>query len=325
METKPSPYRKHLYVCVNQREPGKSCCAAGGGEAILEKLKAAARERGLKGKVRVSRSGCMDLCAQGPNVMVAPDHRWYAHVALEDVDRIIAEELAPLTEIASGAEPAPREIEGRPRNDKTIRAFLFDVGNVLFRFDHMQAAAQITQGTGASAEGLFQLFFESPLVVDHDEGRISTEEFYARLRSEIGLDLSYERFLGVWNDIFTEDRQMTALAERLMKRYPCYLISNTNRAHFEFLRARFPILRQFRASILSYEVGHLKPHPTIYRRALELAGLPAEEILYVDDRADLVEAGRAIGFQVHRFEAADGFEGELRERGLLGAGSATGS
>ena len=314
MESRRSPYLKHLYVCVNQREPGKSCCAAGGpsgaasdsrshaaggGEAILEKLKAAVKERGLKGRVRVSRSGCMDLCAQGPNVMVYPDHQWYSHVTLEDVDRIIADHLAPL------APPGQ------------VRAFLFDVGNVLFRFDHMRAAAQITNGTQASPQALFQLFFESPLVVDHDEGRISTEEFYARLRREIGLNLSYGRFLEVWNDIFTEDRQMTALAGRLAERYPCYLISNTNPAHFEFLRARFPILDQFRGSVLSYEVGHLKPHPAIYRRALELVGLPAEEILYVDDRADLIEAARALGFQVHRFEDADGLQGELTERGVL--------
>ncbi len=310
MDKRRSPYLKHLYVCVNQRDPGKSCCAAGGGEAILEKLKAAVKERGLKGRARVSRSGCMDLCAQGPNVMVYPDHQWYSHVGLGDVDEIIREQLTPLVETAS----AP----SGPRNDGGVRAFLFDVGNVLFRFDHMRAAAQITNGTQASPQALFQLFFESPLVVDHDEGRISTEEFFVRLRREIGLNLPYGRFLEVWNDIFTEDRQMTALAGRLAERYPCYLISNTNPAHFGFLRARFPILDRFRGSVLSYEVGHLKPHPAIYRRALELAGLPAGEILYVDDRADLIEAARALGFQVHRFEDADRLRGELTERGLLG-------
>lgn len=298
MDRQLSPYQKHLYVCVNQREPGKTCCAAGGGEAILEKLKAYVKAHGLKGKVRISRSGCMDLCAQGPNVMVTPDHEWYSHITLEDVDRIIAEHLAPLTSVP-------------------VRAFLFDVGNVLFRFDHMRAAAQITGGTGASAEELFELFFESSLVVDHDEGRISTEELYARLKRQIGLDLSFACFLEVWNDIFTEDQEMTALVGRLTERYPCYLISNTNPAHFGFLQARFPILRRFRGSVLSYEVGHLKPHPAIYRRALELTGLPAAEILYVDDRADLIEAAGALGFQVHRFEGADRFLRELKERGIL--------
>ncbi len=96
MESTRSPYLKHLFVCVNKRDPGVTCCAHGGGELILQKLKAFVKANGLNGKVRVSSSGCMDLCALGPNVMVYPDNRWYHPVSLEDVDRIIEEHLAPL-------------------------------------------------------------------------------------------------------------------------------------------------------------------------------------------------------------------------------------
>ena len=93
MESSHSPYLKHLYVCLNRREAGKACCAASEAEAIHQKLKAYIQANGLKGKVRVSASGCMDLCAQGPNVMVYPDYRWYSHVTLQEVDRLIEEEL----------------------------------------------------------------------------------------------------------------------------------------------------------------------------------------------------------------------------------------
>ncbi|MBI3317817.1 MAG: (2Fe-2S) ferredoxin domain-containing protein [Candidatus Omnitrophica bacterium] len=96
MEAKRSPYLKHLYVCVNRRDPPEASCAPGGSEGVREKLKSYVKENGLKGKVRVSSSGCMDLCARGPNVMVYPDHLWYSNVALADVDRIIEEHLAPL-------------------------------------------------------------------------------------------------------------------------------------------------------------------------------------------------------------------------------------
>ncbi|MBI3333749.1 MAG: HAD-IA family hydrolase [Candidatus Omnitrophica bacterium] len=304
MESRRSPYIKHLFVCVNRRDAGVTCCSHGGGEAIKEKLKAFVKANGLKGKVRVSSSGCMDLCALGPNVMVEPDHRWYSRVTLEEVDRIIEEHLAPL-------------IPGSPVPPSPVRAFLFDLGNVLVRFDHMAAARRIAAHAGMGPEELCRIFFESPLVVDHDEGRISTEEFHQSLKRQIGLRLGYEEFLSVWNDIFTPDPESQALVERLIPSYPCYLISNTNRPHFEHARRICPLLDRLHGRVLSYEVGHLKPHPAIYRRALELAKVPPPEILYVDDREDLIEAGRRLGFQAHRFEGADLLRTELERRGAI--------
>lgn len=310
MKTAKSPYLKHLYVCVNRRADGRANCAQRDGEAIREKLKEYVNTHGLKGKVRVSGSGCMDLCEQGANVMVYPGERWYSKVTLETADQIIREQLEPLTEAAH-----PEPVEGR--TESSIQALLFDLGNVLVRFDHRMAAQTITKGTRASPEDLFQLFFESPLVVQHDEGRISTRQFYEEVRREIGLTLSYDRFLEVWNDIFTEDHEMMKLLRRLLLDYPCFLISNTNRPHFEFLRARFPILHDMEGWILSYEVGHLKPHSAIYQKALEMAGLPPEKILYVDDRADLIEVGKQLGFQTHRFTGHATLIQELSARGLL--------
>jgi len=198
-----------------------------------------------------------------------------------------------------------------------IRALLFDLGNVLFRFDHMRVARAVTEGTSVQPEALFKLVFDSPIVVEHDTGKISTEQFYGTLKNELQLSLPYDRFLKIWNDIFTEDQQMTQLVEQLAERYPLYLISNTNRPHFEFLKARCPALARFRGVILSYEVGHLKPHPAIYQKALEEARLPASEILYIDDREDLIAAGQALGFQTHRFTDFAELQADLGTRQIL--------
>ena len=90
MQQQAVPFQRIVFVCVNQRETGEACCADGGSQRIFEALKAQAQTAGLKGKVRVSRSGCHDVCAQGPSVMVFPDYRWFHHVTLEDVPAIVA-------------------------------------------------------------------------------------------------------------------------------------------------------------------------------------------------------------------------------------------
>lgn len=90
------PYQRILFVCVNKREPHETCCAHRESEAVATALKARIKELGLSRLVRVSKSGCQDLCAKGPNVMVFPAGLWYSGVRLEDVERIIQDTVREL-------------------------------------------------------------------------------------------------------------------------------------------------------------------------------------------------------------------------------------
>ncbi len=56
---------------------------------MVEELKKVAKERNLKGKLRVAKSGCMDLCAFGPNLMIWPEGIWYMKVTKEDIPQIV--------------------------------------------------------------------------------------------------------------------------------------------------------------------------------------------------------------------------------------------
>ena len=98
MEKKAFPYQKILFVCTNKRDSGAVCCSQRGSEAIREALKRYVKENNLKGKVRVSQSGCMDLCSQGPNVMIFPDGVWYKDVRMEDLPAIIQNHIAHFKE-----------------------------------------------------------------------------------------------------------------------------------------------------------------------------------------------------------------------------------
>ena len=99
------PYQKILFVCLNTREPGAICCAHRGSEAIAASLKARVAALGLARVVRVSKSGCQDLCAKGPNVMVFPDYLWYHAVTDADVEQIVADATRGVS--ASGSDIPP--------------------------------------------------------------------------------------------------------------------------------------------------------------------------------------------------------------------------
>ena len=89
-ELKESPYVCHVFVCTNDRGGKKKSCADNDSPLIRKALKEGVNERGWKGKVRVSQSGCMGLCAKGPNVMVYPQKIWYSQVSTDDVDLILS-------------------------------------------------------------------------------------------------------------------------------------------------------------------------------------------------------------------------------------------
>lgn len=84
------PFQRIVFVCVNERDAslGVSCGPRNGAE-IHRLLKEGVKALGKAAKLRVCRSGCLDRCAKGPNIMVFPDNWWFYDVSEEDVPAIL--------------------------------------------------------------------------------------------------------------------------------------------------------------------------------------------------------------------------------------------
>ncbi len=90
------PFKKMIFVCTHQRDGEESCGnaerGADRGENLVELLREEMKKRGLKGKIRVAKSGCMDVCKQGPNIMVfteTGEQVWYRRVTVADLPVIV--------------------------------------------------------------------------------------------------------------------------------------------------------------------------------------------------------------------------------------------
>jgi len=87
-----TPYRCHIFICVNDRHGARKSCADGNSAEIRQLLKDRFTQLQLPaGSVRVSQSLCMGLCNQGPNLMIYPQGIWHSGVRKEDIDEIVAE------------------------------------------------------------------------------------------------------------------------------------------------------------------------------------------------------------------------------------------
>lgn len=80
-------YRAHVLVC------GGTGCTSSNSEKIIKEFETRLKESNLENEVKVIRTGCFGLCAQGPIVIVYPEGSMYTQVKVEDVQEIVEEHL----------------------------------------------------------------------------------------------------------------------------------------------------------------------------------------------------------------------------------------
>ncbi|PIU41129.1 MAG: hypothetical protein COS99_07265 [Candidatus Omnitrophica bacterium CG07_land_8_20_14_0_80_42_15] len=183
-----------------------------------------------------------------------------------------------------------------------IKVIIFDLGNVVLKFDMRIIARKMAKRFSLNEDEVFQFFFDSPLTHIHDEGRISSKEFYHRAMEKLGIKMDFTEFKKIWLDIFTENNDVTKLILSLSKHYKIFLMSNTNKLHFDYIKTKFDIIKEFDCVFTSYEVGKLKPHPRIYNAAIKKAYVAPGNIIFIDDRKELVRGAKKVGIRAIQFK-----------------------
>lgn len=97
-----TPYVCHIFVCTFDRSGERKSCGDEEGIELRAVLKTEIGARGWKRWVRLSQSGCLGKCEQGPNVMIYPQGLWYSYTSLDDVETILGDIETILAEEAEG-------------------------------------------------------------------------------------------------------------------------------------------------------------------------------------------------------------------------------
>ncbi len=202
------------------------------------------------------------------------------------------------------------------------QTIIFDLGNVLLFFDQGKALRQLAQHVNPLTamllwarkdEFLKELRAEGELL---ESGRMSLEQFYSRLKGKIGLSIDYEGFERVWNDIFTPNEDVLALAQQLSACHDCYIFSNTNASHYEHVKRTFPQLAWAKGWSLSYALGVMKPAREFFEQALAQHGLQAAECVFIDDLEANADGARAAGLDAIHYRAPGQLTTDLAARGI---------
>lgn len=197
-----------------------------------------------------------------------------------------------------------------------MKALIFDIGNVLLRFDFGLALRKLADHSTPVAEAIVELI--EPVKAAYEGGRMTRADFQAEVRAIIRFSGTDADFITAWEDIFTENTPMVALVRQLHGRLPLYLLSNTSDIHVDFIFRQFPFFKLFDDAVYSYLVRASKPEPEIYEIARRQFNVTPEETLFIDDLLPNIQAAREAGFHAHHYhhDRHAEFLLELKELGV---------
>jgi (2Fe-2S) ferredoxin len=86
-------YDHHIFICANQKAEGKKCCTESFGLEAVQKMRLLVRDAGLQKKIRIQKAGCLDVCQQGPALVIYPEGIFYGHLTMEVLPVIVDSHL----------------------------------------------------------------------------------------------------------------------------------------------------------------------------------------------------------------------------------------
>jgi putative hydrolase of the HAD superfamily len=198
-----------------------------------------------------------------------------------------------------------------------IEALLFDLGKVLINFSFEPVVKTLHKSCSISRAEFEAVLWDKVLVRRYERGEISTEEFHNNLCERASLNMTLPQFCETWSSVFMPDPLVSEeLLTKLKRRYPLILISNTNEAHVDFIRAKYRLLNYFDHLVFSYEVGSLKPDTKIFEHAIAASSLPAKALFFTDDREENIVAAAALGMHAHQFVSEPKLVEAMRQAGV---------
>lgn len=181
-----------------------------------------------------------------------------------------------------------------------IKNIVFDIGNVLVKFQPDQALREI----GVAEEKIpriAQATYENPIWGELDRGVIPEEEIIDKM---VTFAPEYEAEIRLFfrdakdKVVKAFDYATDWIKELKGKGYKVYLLSNYPKDFFELhTHDQLDFVSIVDGKIVSGMVKMVKPDAGIYQCLFDTYGLKPEECIFLDDRPENIEGGEKLGMR----------------------------
>ncbi len=184
-----------------------------------------------------------------------------------------------------------------------IKNLIFDLGGVIIDLHIDRTVQAFCDLAKVDPEEVKGRYGKEPFFEDYETGRISDDQFRESLAQYLGIELEKGKIDEAWNAMLGNlPFHRVMRIDRLKAEYDVYLLSNTNKIHYD---AYTRILRNstgfesldhlFRKAYYSHEINMRKPDEEIFVHVLEDSRLEPSETLFLDDTRENLLGAEKVG------------------------------
>jgi len=206
---------------------------------------------------------------------------------------------------------------------ETPTAVVFDIGNVLIRWDPRLLFRKLFTHVDMTADDAAVDRFLATVCtpawnVEQDRGRPIADAVAEAIARHPEHAPQIRAYYGRFQEMIPGAIPETVAALRRAKAagLPVHGLTNFGAETFPPTAQRFDFLRLFDTVVVSGEEGVIKPDRRIFDILIDRAGIDPSRSVFIDDSAANIAAADEIGFVTHRFTDPAVFEAWWRETGL---------
>jgi len=184
-----------------------------------------------------------------------------------------------------------------------IKNIVFDMGNVLIKYDPSQFITAFTSNEDHQQLLLKRIFYTDEWE-QYDQGTITKEEIINKARKLLPeiLHSSIPIVMDTWFEKMTPISGMEEVVKTLKKNgYSIYLLTNVSQDFYSF-KDVVPGMDYFDGRFISSDWKCIKPDAEIYQLFFNHFNLEPTECFFIDDLAINIEAAASQGMQGHIFD-----------------------
>jgi HAD superfamily hydrolase (TIGR01509 family) len=200
------------------------------------------------------------------------------------------------------------------------RIVIFDMDDVLCRYDLAARLKAMSEATGLAPEAIHAAIWESGFEDLSDSGCFADGEAYLdEFRRRLGARLSRSDWIAARRAAMTLDPQVVKLAEAVKSRAEVALFTNNGPLLKETLAEIHPVLGALFADAIycSCEFAAAKPARRAYRGLTTRLRIDPADAYFIDDKKAKVDGALAAGLRAHHYTSYPPLAREVEELGLL--------
>jgi len=185
-----------------------------------------------------------------------------------------------------------------------VRHIIFDLGGVLLNIDYQLTEEAFVALGITNFSDIYSQLKQTYFFDELETGKISTSEFYNKLRESGSIDTPDHLLEQAWNAMLLDMplRRLQVL-QQLRIYHDLVLLSNTNEIHeaaFNKIIAGthgYSLGAFFDRVYYSHRIGMRKPDVEVFEMILNENGFVAEHTLFIDDSPQHIEGAKKAGIQ----------------------------